>query len=172
LDLLGRRRSDSYILAAVGEFRLDARQPRALAVELGLEGKSLAQSGLVAGKPAGCIRCPPLLLLKIQLEALQDVLEPGNQAERRQVGLDSDFLMVLGASHDQGDPEGSGEGRMGLADQIKAAEAPDVPLPFRAGTLSEAQLRDQQSAGRPALGDAPPLRLEREGFAFGRNAPQ
>ena len=94
MHLVRKLRSASYILAAVGEFGLDARQLGALAVELGLEGKSLAQSGLVAGKPAGCIRCPPLLLLKIQLEALQDVLEPGNQAERGQLGLDRDFLAL------------------------------------------------------------------------------
>jgi len=59
---------------------------------------------------------------------------------------------------------------MSLADQIKAAEAPDAPVPFRTGTLGEAQLRDQQSTGRPALSDAPPLRLERESLAFRRNA--
>ena len=61
---------------------------------------------------------------------------------------------------------------MSLADQIKAAEAPDAPLPFRTRTLSKAQLREEESAGRPAVGDAPSLRFERESFASGRNAPR
>jgi len=142
LHLLGQLHSASYVLAAVGEFRLDARQLGALAVELGLEGKRLAQSDLVVGKPAGCIRCQVLLVLKIQLKSLQDVLQPRNQPKWGQVGLDGDFL-ALCALKDQGNLEDSGERRMSLADQIKAAEAPDAPLAFRTGTLSEAQLRDQ-----------------------------
>ena len=170
-DLLGKSRSASYILGAVGEFGLDARQLCTLGVELGLKWKRLAQSSLVVAKPAGCIRYQPLLLLKIQLEALKDVLQPGNQAERGQVRLDGDFL-ALSALQDQGDPEGSGQGSMSLANQIEAAEAPDAPLPFRTRTLSKAQLREEESAGRPAVGDAPSLRFERESFASGRNAPR
>ena len=108
MRLLPKLRTASYVLAAVGEFRLDAHQLGALAVELGLEGKRLAQSGLVVGKPAACIRCQPLLFLKIQLESLQDVLQPGNQPERGQVGLDGDFL-VFCALQDQGNPEDTGE---------------------------------------------------------------
>ena len=146
MHLLDEFPSASHTLAAVGEFCLDASQLVALAVELGLEREGSAHSSLVIGHPAACIQCQPLLLLKIQLEALQDVLKPGNQAERRQVGLDGDFLVMLSALQDQGDPEGSGEGRMSLADQIEAAEASDAPLPLVARTLGEAQLRDEQSA--------------------------
>ena len=172
MDLLGRLSSASYVLAAVGEVRLDARQLGALGIKFGLKWKRLAQSGLVVGKPAGCTRCQPLLLLKIQLEALEDVLQPGNQAERRQVGLDGDFLIVLDASQDQRGPEDSGKRRSGLAEQIKAAEAPNPPLPFRTRPLGETQLREQEGAGRSAFGDPPSLRFKGESLASGRHAPR
>src|SRR5207244_7264509 len=129
-----------YILTAVGEFRLNACQLGALGIELGLEGKPLAQSRLVIGKPTGYIPRHSLLLLEIHFEAFQDMLQAGNQSERRQLGLDGDLLVARSAPQDQCDPERSGEGRMGLAGEVEAADASDTPLPLGARTLAETQL--------------------------------
>src|SRR5437870_8151305 len=46
---LDELRSASYILTAVSKFRFNACQLGALGIELGLEGKGLAQSRLVIG---------------------------------------------------------------------------------------------------------------------------
>src|SRR5580704_5760322 len=165
-------RSASYIPTPVSELRLNACQLGALGIKLGLEGKSLAQSRLVIGKPTGCIQCQPLLLLKIQLEPLQDVLQARNQPERGQVGLDSDLLVARSALQDQCDPEGSSEGRMGLAGDVEAAEASDTPLPLGARTLGKTQLGEEESAGRLALGDHSPLPFQCECLASCRHAPR
>src|SRR3954447_9949638 len=105
-----------------GEVGLERRQLRELAAESPRQRKGLPEPVLVAGKAASRLLHLALLLLPFLRHALQDVLDPGDQSDGRQVVLRFDVLLEAGAAHDQNDLKLAPPRRPGAVGELEAAE--------------------------------------------------
>ena len=80
-----------------GELGLECCQGLELVVELGLQGEGLALARQIVGEPALVLRAMAPLLEQLDVEPAQLMLEPGDQAQGCEPGLEVDLLRVAGA---------------------------------------------------------------------------
>ena len=110
------------------EIVFDRLELRVFLVELRLQDERGAEARFIFLEPTLGIGGAATLLIDLRVDMIDDVLEPGDEPERRGVGLDLDVLREIATLQDeQGDRQCRSTLTMNFGLEVETTDAADMP---------------------------------------------